>query len=107
MEEKIDLMKSYIDSMHDQIVNSIELKNNDLIFHYASLQYSNMQNREYYKNHCIFSMCDVIFKNIDVPYVEIKRKNKQKTKISRYDLEQFLILMERKKFIIQTLYYLY
>lgn len=105
MEEKFDLMKSYIDSMHDQIVNHVEITDNNLIFHYDTLEYSNVQNEDYYNNHCKFCRCDLIFKNIDVPYAEIKAKNKLRTSIRIYYIDEFLDFIKRKNLMIQTLYF--
>ena len=92
MEEYLELNKSYLDSMHDQIVDTIEITEDDLILNYNSLQYQHVQ------SNCIYNKCNIIFKNIDTPYVEVIKERKCKGKMGLYYVEEFLSIMKRKKY---------
>ncbi|MCI8508618.1 MAG: hypothetical protein HFJ06_08675 [Lachnospiraceae bacterium] len=97
MEEYLDLNKSYLNSMHDQIVDTIEIIEDNLILNYESLQHT--------QSNFLYNKCKIIFKNIDAPYVEVIKERKCKGKMRLYYIEEFLSLMKRKKYMLQTLYY--
>lgn len=99
MEEYFDLSKSFLNSMHDQIVDTIEIIRNDLYLNYESLQ------RQHVQSNIVYNKCKIIFKNIDTPYVEVIKERKCKGKMRLYYMEEFLNIMKRKRYMLQTLYY--
>lgn len=99
MEEYLDLNKSYLNSMHDQIVDTIEIIENNLILNYESLQ------RQHAQSNFVYNKCNIIFKNIDTPYVEVIKERKCRGKMRLYYIEEFLSMIKRKRYMLQTLYY--
>ncbi len=99
MEEYLNLNKSYLNSMHDEIVDFIEIKENNLIFHYEHIQFQNLQ------SNYVYNKCNILFKNIDTPYIEVIQEHKCKGKMRLYYIEEFLTLIKQKCYVIETLYF--
>ena len=100
MEQKFDLVTlPHLNSMHDQRIDSIELRNKKLIFHYNHL-WSFDEKNDYHS-------CDVIFSGVedaDVCVEIVKRDGLNFTGAIYYD-KDFLDYITGKQYTVETMYF--
>jgi hypothetical protein len=109
MEVKYDLKQIFtLDSMHDQRVNTIEIKENLLIFHYNELQFYETNYKKdckYYLEHKDFNSCDIAFVNGQDALVEVRNEKRMHIKANVYCINEFIKLTNKRNYIIETMYF--
>lgn len=100
MKQKFDLKTlTHLNSMHDQRIESIELRDKKLIFHYNNLWSFDEKNE--------FQSCDVIFSGVedaDIHAAIIKRDRLNFSGAEYYDNE-FLEYLAEKQYTVETIYF--
>jgi hypothetical protein len=95
MKNEYDLKQIYvIDSMHDERINQIEVVDNALVFHYDNLEHHN----EYHS-------CKVIFIGGQDTFVEVRKREEDKTYSTIYDIEEFMRFIKGKHCVVETIDY--
>lgn len=102
MNQKFDLKGlPVLNSMHDQRVQHIEWKKNELILHYENLQYNGANN---------FSKCNVIFYGVEEADIIAEVRKKTSTgrveSIRYYDAE-FIEFINKYRYSIETINFFY
>lgn len=111
MRESYDISKfPYLDSMHDLKISKIELINDTVVLRYDNIAFCEskyVDGSTYYFEHKDFKSCEIVFKNSQDSYSEIRHVNKLSIRAKKYYIDDFIKHMDSKKYMIETLYFYY
>ena len=87
-----------LDSMHDQRINCMELKEKKLILHYTKLHHNKITN---------FHSCDVVFWGVEEAdvFAEVRKKTGLNVEGTGYYDMDFLRFIENNQYSIETIRY--
>jgi hypothetical protein len=111
MTEVYDISKfPYLDSMHDLKISKIELMNESVVLRYENItlyESNYVDGSTYYFDHKDFRSCEIVFKNGQDSYAEIRHVNKLNIRARKYYIDDFIKYIDSKKYMIETLYFYY